>query len=231
MFGQVTDTWNPVIGCRHSCVYCWARDLAFGRLKHLERYRLGFEPQLIKSDLKRTFKEGLIFTSSMGDLWGDWVPAKWINAVLAAIRKSPGATFLFCTKNPRRYHEFLELMPENVILGTTLESNHWVPHLSQAPPMHERWLAMWEIPGRRKMVSVEPILRFDLNIFPTMLRDIAPETVYVGYDNHGKHLPEPSLAKTKILIQALEPFTEVRQKTLRPAWWESGDEESISGFL
>jgi len=28
MFDLVTETWNPITGCNHECVYCWARRLA-----------------------------------------------------------------------------------------------------------------------------------------------------------------------------------------------------------
>jgi DNA repair photolyase len=27
MFDFVTETWNPITGCSHECVYCWARRL------------------------------------------------------------------------------------------------------------------------------------------------------------------------------------------------------------
>jgi DNA repair photolyase len=28
MFPDVSETWNPITGCRFGCVYCWARRLA-----------------------------------------------------------------------------------------------------------------------------------------------------------------------------------------------------------
>lgn len=67
------------------------------------------------------------------------------------------------------------------------------------------------------MVSIEPILDFD-PVFPRWIEQIKPEFVYVGFDNHNKHLEEPPLEKTRGLIKALEGFTEVRTKTLREAW-------------
>ena len=44
-----------------------------------------------------------IFVSSMGDLFGKWVPDIWIEDVFAACKRAPQHTYLFLTKNPQRY--------------------------------------------------------------------------------------------------------------------------------
>lgn len=44
-----------------------------------------------------------IFVSSMGDLFGDWVPDTWIDAVFDACKRAPQHIYLFLTKNPNRY--------------------------------------------------------------------------------------------------------------------------------
>lgn len=44
-----------------------------------------------------------IFVSSMGDLFGEWVPDIWIEDVFAACKRAPQHTYLFLTKNPQRY--------------------------------------------------------------------------------------------------------------------------------
>lgn len=44
-----------------------------------------------------------VFVSSMGDLFGDWVPEAWIQEVFRACKRAPQHTYLFLTKNPRRY--------------------------------------------------------------------------------------------------------------------------------
>lgn len=72
MFPEVTKTWNVVVGCEHGCFYCYARDLALGKLRHLPRYH-DFKPKLVKEELLRRFRSGLIFVSDMGDMWGAWM--------------------------------------------------------------------------------------------------------------------------------------------------------------
>lgn len=220
MFSEVTKSWNPYVGCCHNCVYCWARDNAEGRLAHLDRYRDGFTPKLVEKELRKHFSKGFIFTCSMGDLWGGWVDRRDILAVLEVIKRSPNATFLLLTKNPARYQEFLDLMPPNVVLGASVETDLWDKAISSAPAPLDRIGAMREIPNSfRKMISVEPILKFTPEFY-YLLAAVEPEFVYIGYDNHNNNLPEPTLEDTNKLIALLEGQTEVRKKTIRKAWWE-----------
>lgn len=46
-----------------------------------------------------------IFVCSMADLFGEWVPDEWIEAVFNACRKASQHNYLFLTKNPGRYIE------------------------------------------------------------------------------------------------------------------------------
>lgn len=225
MFKHVTKTWNPIVGCKHLCTYCWAMRLANGKLRHLTQYRDGFDkPKLVMSAFSRKFKPGdFVFVSDMGDMWGNWVPRDWILRVLYYIRRYPRSTFLFLTKNPARYHEFLGDMPKNVVLGATIETNRdmLTAEISRAPPPSERYHAMRTLPWPRKLISMEPILDFDHEILLKWVLDIRPELVYIGYDNYNNRLREPSLEKTKRLIEdLLRHGIRVETKTLRPAWHE-----------
>jgi len=226
MFNVVSRTWNPVTGCLHECTYCWARRLALTKLKNRERYADGFKPKLNKEEFAIRFNEGeFIFVSDMGDLFGYFIPEEWISKVLDYVRKFPRTFFLFLTKNPIRYLEFLDKMPPNAILGATIETNRDEDYLdfslSRAPLPSERIKAMKELPWPRKFISIEPILDFDLEIFIKDIREISPIMVYIGYDNYNNKLPEPPLQKTLELIKVLrrEPMVVV-EKTLRPAWYE-----------
>jgi protein gp37 len=78
-------------------------------------YPFGFEPTLHRYRLKepRQCKEPQrIFVVSMGDLFGGWVPDKWIEEVFRACEAAPWHTYLFLTKNGVRYEQ-LGLLPDN----------------------------------------------------------------------------------------------------------------------
>ena len=229
MFDVVTVTWNPITGCKHNCKYCWARRLAEGRLKGTRKYRRGFEPTIHEREFKREFKPNeFVFVCDMGDMWGSWVPDEWIVRVLEYVRRFPETTFLFLTKNPRRYGEFKDLLSDldNVILGATIETDLEVEyldwHVSDAPPPDARFAGMYYMHDcgfKNLMISIEPILEFS-KTFVKMIRIIKPMFVYVGYDNYKCKLPEPRLSKTLWLIDELKKFTTVRTKTIRRAWYE-----------
>lgn len=220
-FGLITGTWNPITGCLHDCIYCWARRYS-RRLASMgvEPYKSHmFRPAFAEWRLKqRLRKGGFIFISDMGDMWGEWVPNEWIEKVFRALRSNSDCRFFFLTKNPARYHEFQGRFTENMMLGATIETNK-DQGLTRAPNPQERYNAMKDLEWRHKAIVVEPILDFDEE-FIDWMREISPEVVYLGYDNYGNRLPEPTMEKTKRLIRELEGFTDVRIKTLRSAWYE-----------
>jgi protein gp37 len=121
-------TWNPVTGCNHSCPYCYARDIA-ERFVGTAGFPNGFEPTLRADRLLAPLnfapgasddpREKRIFTGSMTDLFGRWVPAEWINAVLDVCRQAPQWDFLMLTKFPKRMAEFD--IPNNVWMGTSVD--------------------------------------------------------------------------------------------------------------
>lgn len=128
-------TWNPITGCLHNCAYCYARDIANRFYDHLpleERFDPVFYPGrlLAPSNTKQpdlsqisdpVKRMGLtnVFVCSMADLFGKWVPAEWIEAVLGQIRNNPQWNFLLLSKFPIRMAEFD--YPFNVWLGTTVD--------------------------------------------------------------------------------------------------------------
>lgn len=68
---------------------------------------------------------------------------------------------------------------------------------------------------KNKMVSIEPIMDFDLEPFVQWISDIKPILVHVGYDDYSNNLVEQPLSKTKQLIDNLRKFTTVKILTLR----------------
>ena len=227
MFSFISETWNPVAGaCSHGCVGCWARELAD---RHSWSKYQGV-PRVDETQIGRRFKEGqFVFVQDMTDLFAEDVPREVIACVLGAIYRSPDAKFLLLTKNPKRYFEFVLDVPDNCVLGVTIESDRIDPRISGAPNRQDRMLWMLRVkllfavrkrPNDSSLplfVSIEPILDFNLEEFANVLgRWVVPWAVAVGYDNYGNGFPEPQLAKTLQLIEKLESVgIKVYRKTLR----------------
>jgi DNA repair photolyase len=225
MFSIVTSTWNPISGCLYDCRYCWAKNLALTKLKTTKRYANGFKPSLNISEFRVRFGNGdIVFVADMGDMFAPSIPDKWIKQVLEHIEQFPDADFLFMTKNPKRYLDLLPFIPQNAILGATIETNIDSiisgDKVSLAPPPSERAEAMKNLEWDRKIVSIEPVLEFDLKTLVKWLTDIDPFIVYVGYDNYCNRLHEPSMQQTLNLMQHLSDNALVIKKTIRPAWSE-----------
>jgi len=223
-------TWNPVIGCTHNCIYCYARKLQRERLSKnpkLPQYT-DFKPKFVESQLDKIPNADLVFVTSMGDLFCDGVPNTWIKRVIDTVNeKAYSQKFLWQTKNPKRMLDFIDFFIEDRdILGVTIETNRpydFSRKISDAPHPYLRLIATHWIRNNWKgelFVTIEPILGFDLELFVKCLREIKPDWIWIGYDNHGFNLPEPPLEKTLELIEELEKFTEVRRKTIRKAWYE-----------
>ena len=200
MYSWATDTWNPITGrCLHDCSYCYMR-----RFK-LEAIRLKEE------ELKTYLSEGkTIFVGSSTDMFASNVPKKWISAVLARCREFNN-TYLFQTKNPWRFHNFPDEFPKKTIYGTTLESDIPYPEITKADTPFVRASAMTNLKGKRLMISIEPIMKFDSR-FIDWIREIAPEFVSIGADSKGHGLPEPTAEEIIQLILELEIFTKIKLK-------------------
>lgn len=71
-------------------------------------YPFGFQPTLhlhLLNQPSKWKKPKRIFVCSMADLFGDWVPDQWIEAVFDVCRQNPQHQYLFLTKNPDRYYQ------------------------------------------------------------------------------------------------------------------------------
>ena len=201
MFKTVTKTWNPFKGCSHDCSYCWARDLALGRLKNSPRYSDGFRPRNVPEELMRRFKPGeFVFVSSMGDI--SFASREWASIILRRILKYPQTDFLLQSKNPGMFTEWGFDYPPNVYLGTTIETNRDYG-LSKAPSPMERFFALGQTRGVRRFVSIEPIMDLDVDELTRWIRELRPAIVEVGADNHKKGLIEPSWEKVEELLSNL----------------------------
>jgi hypothetical protein len=142
----------------------------------------------------------------MGDV--SFCESEWMQRILARIEQLPDRTFLIQSKNPYTFNDYR--FPLNVLLGTTLETNRddLYEGISKAPLPSQRHEAMLKLHHPRKIITVEPVLDFDVEIMEKWIREMRPEVCYI------------ELSKVQVLIENLKKTTIVRAKLLREAWWE-----------
>jgi len=246
--GKKIPQWNPRVGCNHGCVYC---PPSFQRQTKRQGKRCKlcyyYKPHFHPERLSKLPSGDVIAACLSGDV--AFAHDSEIEQILAEIRRRDNKTFLIQSKDPRiflRWQRIFDLS-DNLLLGTTIETNKVIftdlytkikhknknripryltySEISRAPYPIIRYTAMTEL-NHRKFVTIEPILDFNLDVMVWWIKDIKPEVVWIGYDNHKCWLPEPELLKTKALIAKLEQITEVIPKSVdRPAWWEVGGYE------
>lgn len=135
-------TWNPVVGCKHGCSYCYARKIN-NRFKIIPKWD---EPQFFSERMEQPIKAkpgSKIFVGSMCDLFGEWVPSDWIHEIIDVCRAVDDVTFMFLTKNPKRYNEFD--FPKNCQVGVTVTTGKGT-HMYAIASMNKTFL------------SIEPLL-------------------------------------------------------------------------
>ena len=204
-------SWNPVTGCNHDCQYCYARDIA-------NRFygELGFKPAFHPGRLFLPYnlpgsRNNRIFTCSMADLFGEWVPRDWIEAVLDVCEERPAFNFLLLTKNPKRLREFK--FPGNCWVGTTTDSQRRME-------VAERIFA--DVDAAVKWVSVEPMLE------PVMPADPASFAWYViGGASPSSGQPgfvPPFEWVARLALAAMDAGSQVFVKT---NFWQAGRPQQL----
>lgn len=151
-------TWNPVTGCLHGCGYCYARELAL-KEGYQSAYPVGFTPLFhterledptntkIPNQAADDPRWGRVFVGSMTDLFGEWVPKDWIDAVFDAANKAPTWEYLFLTKFPQRYRRIG--LPPSCWFGTSVDTQKRVKNAEKS---------MKDLDVKVRWLSVEPLL-------------------------------------------------------------------------
>lgn len=229
-------TWNPVTGCLHGCPYCYAAGTARrfggvdggqGMVYELEEpmettrpdgkrtqapYPFRFAPTFHRYRLDQPAKKVRprnIFVCSMADLFGAWVPTRWIVEVLDACMAAPQHNYLFLTKNPERYVQLdkLALLPrrDNFWYGTTVTD-------AAAP---------YFISGDvRTFYSIEPMLG---PLFPGWNGLDGADWVIVGAETgnrRDKVTPKREWVEQLAEVCRLEDVPLFMKENLAPVWGE-----------
>lgn len=212
MYPFVDYTWNAIKGkCPHDCKYCY-----------MKRFPLN-PVRLDQKEFKTALgKNRFIFVGSSCDMWADQIPNDWILPVLRHCRGFQNK-YLFQSKNPRRFVDFIRnheidpydkiLIPEESIFATTIETNEYpaeFPH-ENIPGIDSRRHNMCLVRelGFKVTVTIEPIMRFDINELVPIITDIDPEWVSIGADSKKHDLPEPDADDVKLLIHMISQNYEV----------------------
>lgn len=204
MYDFTDFQWNPIKGkCEHDCKYCYMK--RWDNLKPIRLVEKEFKE--FERDMKKYGEEQFIFIGSSTDMFAENIPDVWIERVLEYCELYNN-TYLFQSKNPKRFIDFQ--FPKKVVLGTTIESNRDYFKISKAPCIDDRVEAMINLreKGYKTMITIEPVLDFDIYAMIDIISSIYPEWVNLGADSGGHKLPEPS--KEKLL--ELMSLVEVRQK-------------------
>jgi len=175
-----------------------------------------FDEKELKTDLGQG---NFIFVGSSCDMWAEDISDGWILGTLTRCKESPINQYLFQTKNPQRISNFISrgwisFPSSNYTFCTTIETNRYYPEImGNAQVPRQRSAAMMELDGFNRIVTIEPIMDFDLDYLLPLIQRCSPWSVNIGANtNHQVKLPEPEPAKIKDLISALSEFTEVKIK-------------------
>lgn len=116
-----THCFNPVVGCKRGCPYCYSKRLN-DRFKIIPDFtEPKFFPERLSQPVK-TKKPGVVVVGFQGDLFAEWIPYSWIEDTFYACQQAPQHQYLFLTKNPDRYLALEEVRrPDNWYLGITID--------------------------------------------------------------------------------------------------------------
>lgn len=206
-----THTWNPFTGCNHLwnpvrkcrdgttlrvCEYCYAFAMA-DRLTGTKAFPNGFHPTYHPERIKAPIalkKPAVIFTGSMTDLFGDFIPYWIVNEIHdTMINKAPQHEYVILTKNPERMLDYLtddnwnNEFPKNVHYGITLD---YAKSGTRAP-----LLADLASHGYNTVVSFEPLLEMP---FPGTLNALKEIGWLIMGAQTNPNVPPPPFAIERI---------------------------------
>jgi protein gp37 len=174
-------SWNPVTGCLHGCVYCYAREIATNE-RFGASFPAGFTPLFHDERLDAPANTTIpakhaedpawsrVFVCSMADLYGRWVPDEWIRKVHDSMLASPQWQYILLTKFPARYVG-LDL-PPGAWVGTSVDEQKRVRIAEDAfrkiDGVTVKWLSLEPL--------LEPLQFDDLSMFDWVVIGAQTET-------------------------------------------------------
>ena len=197
-------TWNPFKGCEFDCTYCipsFQRQAK--RQKHICMDCYTYTPHFHKERLSKLPSSKNIFACGNGDI--SFCPSEQLEMIMEVIRVKDDRTFILQSKDPATFKRIKEY-PSNLILGTTLETDRAdvYRNVSKAPLPHVRIQSLKSIKHDRKMITIEPILKFNHDKMVSLIQQVNPELIWLGFDTKKTPgLKEPSVDEAMELYEHL----------------------------
>lgn len=151
------STWNPVTGCTRQsagCQHCYAERMAkrlkaMGSPNYVNGFRVTTHRESLELPLKWK-KPQMIFVNSMGDLFHEKVPLKFIQDVFEVMAEASQHQFQVLTKRSARLCEIHKSLtwPSNVWMGVTVEDGNCVFRIND----------LRRTKAQIKFLSLEPLL-------------------------------------------------------------------------
>lgn len=193
-------TWNCVKGlCKQGCDYCYM-------IRFYDRFKLDKRIRFDMKELNTTFPKdpcriGVCFNH---DLFGGWIDPSWIYKIIKKVEQNPKHTFVFLTKNPKRYNNFK--FPKNCWLGTTVDGT--IKTINNLRDIHlvEHNLI--------KFVSFEPILEMKLLSQIPIINFEDLDWMIVGPDSNDNAV--------KVPLIFCDIFKKISRKFNVPLWIKDG---------
>jgi len=223
---QDAKTWNPAVGCNFACVYCAFRAVVAMAGEQIScKDCIDYCPHEHPERLRKIPSKDIIFAFGTGEIsfYRKEFVEKAIDALIENLQRSKKEKIVyFQSKAPKclsKYFDKLRRIRDKVVMLTTLETNRdeGYSDISKAPLPSIRYKDFLDLNWKRKIVTIEPIMDFDFDVFIEMIREISPEAAYLGFNSKSDKvkLPEPSSGKFWKLAEELRKFTEVRLKETR----------------
>ncbi|HUU86923.1 MAG TPA: hypothetical protein VMX17_04130 [Candidatus Glassbacteria bacterium] len=202
MYDFVTHTGNVVKGlCPHGCSYCYMK--RWGKQNPIR-----FDEEELKIDMG---SGNFVFVGSSCDMFAHNIPKQWILDIFEHCAKFDNK-YLFQSKNPERFLNFK--IQSRSIYATTIETNRFYPQMGMTPSPFTRALSMFLLSKQTKTyVTIEPVMDFDLKEMVELTKRCNPEQVNIGADSGNNNLPEPPKDKLLALIDELQKFTVINNKS------------------
>lgn len=167
-----------------------------------EQKPVRFDEKELKTDLG---SGKFIFVGSSCDMFSNDIPRIWIVKTLEYLKRFDNK-YLFQSKDVINLYRWMPALPKNSILGTTIETNRiYSDFMGKTLSPQNRSSFLYDISQRFKtMVTIEPIMDFDVNELWALVALCNPEWVNIGADSQNHNLPEPPAYKIKGLIEKLK---------------------------